>query len=146
MVGEPVDKPVEAGRVHDSDPLVEELRGLSQDLRHRAGLELAELYHDGAVGDLQVLRVGQPEDLAEHDLHYDVLQGDLVLQGVGEELGGALLPLSVVGHQDVSELLLYEPPLDAVLARQDWPLGTVGVVEHPEDDAGGGGTCRTAAA
>ena len=136
VVGEPVDEPVEARHVHDADPLVQELGGLGQHLGHGAGLQLAQLDHDGAVGDLEVLRVWQPEDLTEHDLHDDVLQWDLVLERVGQQLGGALLPLPVVGRHDVGELLLDEPPLYTVLAGQDGTLRAVGVVEHPEDDGG----------
>ena len=123
VVAEPADEPVEAGHVHDGDPLVEQLGGLGQDLGHGGGLQLAQLDQDRPVGQLQAEGVGQPEDLAEHDLDYDVLEGDLVLEGVGEQLGGHLLPLLEAGHEDVVELLLDEPPLDTVLARQDGALG-----------------------
>ena len=47
-----------------------------------------------------------------------------------------VLALLVVGHQDVRQLLLDQPPLNAVLPGQDGALGTVGVVEHPEDHVG----------
>lgn len=44
------------------------------------------------------------------------------------------------------ELLLNEPALDAVLTREDWALGAVGVVEHAKHDSGerveGGGVVR----
>lgn len=130
MIREPVDEPVEAGLVHDVDPLVEQLRGLGQHLGHGARLQLAQLDHNRPEGDLQTQRVRQPEYLAEHDLDDDVLEGDLVLERVAEELGRALLPLLVVGEQDVSELLLYQPPLNAVLPGQDRALGTISVVKH----------------
>ena len=40
------DSPVEAGDAHGVQPLVEELRGLGQDLRHGRGLQLAQLNQD----------------------------------------------------------------------------------------------------
>ena len=132
MIGEPVDKPVKTSLVHCINPLVEELRGLGQDLGHSAGLQFAQLYQNGAVGNLQAERVGQTEYLAKHHLHNDVLQGDFVLERIAEQLGGALFPLLEVGHEDVAQLFLDEPALDAVLARKDGTLGTIGVVEHPE--------------
>ena len=88
----------------------------------------------------------QSKYLSKHHLHDDVLQGDLVLQGVGEQLRSHLLPLLEARHEDVVELLLDQPALDAVLAREDGALGAVGVVEHAEHDSGegveGGGVVR----
>ena len=82
MIGEPADKSVKACDIHYSNSLIEELSGLGQDLRHGTGLELAQLNHDGAVGNLQILRVGQTEDLTKHHLHNNVLQWDLVLKWI----------------------------------------------------------------
>ena len=107
-----------------------------QHLWHGGWLQLAELNQDAAVGNLQTERVGQSEDLTKHNLDDDVLQRDLVLQRVGEQLGGDLLPLLEAGHQDVIELLLDEPALNAVLAWEDGALGAIGVVEHAEHDGG----------
>ena len=55
---------------------------------------------------------------------------------IGEQLRSHLLPLLEARHEDVVELLLDQPALDAVLAREDGALGAVGVVEHAEHDGG----------
>ena len=80
-------QPVETGYVHRVDSLVEELGGLSQDLRHRARLQLAQLDQDRPVGDLQTGWVGQVKQLAEHDLDDHVLERNLRLEGITQKLG-----------------------------------------------------------
>ena len=55
---------------------------------------------------------------------------------IGEQLRSHLLPLLEARHEDVVELLLDQPALDAVLAREDGALGAVGVVEHAEHSGG----------
>ena len=59
VVGEPGDKAVKTSDIHRFHPLVKQFCGLSQDLWHGAGLQFAQLNQNGAVSQLDEIRIGQ---------------------------------------------------------------------------------------
>jgi hypothetical protein len=91
MIREPVDQSVKASLIHAINPLIQQLCSLSQDLGHGAGLQFTQLYHDGAIRNLQAEGVGQAKYFTKHNFNYDVFQRDFILQRIAEQLGCAFL-------------------------------------------------------
>ena len=91
MIREPVNQSVKASLVHTINPLIQQLCSLSQDLGHGAGLQLTQLYHDGAIRNLQAEGVGQAKYFTKHNFNYYVFQRDFILQRIAEQLGCAFL-------------------------------------------------------
>ncbi len=86
MVGEPRDESIKASHIHRINSFVEKFGGLRQNLWHCARLQLAKFDQNGAVSNLDKVRVGQAEQLTKHYLDYHVFQWNLVLQRVAQQL------------------------------------------------------------